>query len=170
MEVDDICTALPRSVQCRCGTGYFDMKGISRINSGSSGWLVRVYRNEKTIAKFFSDGMFGGQEKSLLTAQNYYRQIQQAHPAEPKMPFREKPLRNNKSGYNGICETFKRNRKGEQIPCWSVTWAAPPRKPHCKSFPFHDTYERRQTLKEAILFRKQRETEILKRLQKRKKQ
>ena len=146
------------------------MKGISRINSKGPGWLVRIYRDNKVISKFFADGKSRGQEKSLLFAQNYYRQIQQAHPAEPKKPFREKPLRNNKSGYNGICETFTRTRKGEQIPCLSVTWANPPKKPHCKSFYFHDEQERRQALKEAIKFRKQREAEILKRLQKNRKQ
>jgi hypothetical protein len=46
-------------------------------------------------------------------AQNYYRQIQQEYPAEPKMPFRETPLRNNKSGYNGICETFSYHLKNQ---------------------------------------------------------
>jgi hypothetical protein len=145
------------------------MKGISRINSKGAGWLVRIYRDNKTISKFFADGKSGGQDKSLLLAQNYYQQIQQAHPAKPKMPFRETLLRNNKSGYNGICETFKRTKKGEQIPCFSVTWAYPPNKPHCKSFSFHDKQERRQALKEAINFRKQCEAKILKRHRKNKK-
>jgi len=145
------------------------MKGISRINSKDIGWLVRIYRNNKVISKFFGDNKFGGQEKSLLVAQNYYRQIQQEYPAEPKMPFREKPLRNNKSGYNGICETFSRNRKGEQLPCFCVTWANPPNKPHAKKFHFQDKQERRQALKEALQFRKQRETEILRRQRKNKK-
>jgi hypothetical protein len=142
--------------------GYFGMKGISRTDSNYTGWLVRIYRNNKTISRFFGDGKFGGREGSLLVARNYYWQIQQEHPAEPQKPFREKTLRNNKSGYNGICETFTRNRKGEPIPCWSVTWASPPNKPHCKSFYFHDEQERKQALKEAIEFRKQREAEILK--------
>ena len=145
------------------------MKGISRINSKGAGWLVRIYRDNKVISKFFADGESRGQGKSLLLAQNYYRQIQQEYPAQPKKPFREKPLRNNKSGYNGICETFTRTRKGEQIPCLSVTWANPPKKPHCKSFYFHDEQERGQALKEAIKFRKQREAEILKRQRKNKK-
>ena len=145
------------------------MKGISRINSKGAGWLVRLYRNEKIISKLFSDGKFGGQEKSLVAAQNYYHQIQKEYPAEPKLPFREKLLRNNKSGYNGICETFTRNRKGEQLPCLCVTWANPPNKPHSKKFHFQDKQERRQALKEAIQFRKQRETEILRRQRKNKK-
>jgi hypothetical protein len=139
------------------------MKGISRITLNYAGWLVRIYRNGKTISRFFGDGKFGGQDNSLLVAKNYYWQVQQEHPAEPKKPFRENLLRNNQSGYNGICETFTRTRKGEKIPCWTVTWANPSNKPHCKSFYFHDKQERRQALKEAIEFRKQREAEILKR-------
>ena len=145
------------------------LRGISRIRSKGAGWLIRLYRNTKVISKLFSDGIYGDPDKSLRVARAYYRQAQLEFPPEEKPPFREKPLRNNTSGYNGICETFTRTKKGERIPCWSVSWYNPPNKLHCKSFYFHDEQERRQTLKEAIKFRKDREAEILKRSRKRKK-
>jgi hypothetical protein len=97
---------------------------------------------------------------------NHYLQAQKEFPPKPKPPFREKPLRNNSSGYNGICETFSRNRKGGKIPCWNVSWYNPPNTLRSKKFHFHDAQERKQALKEALKFRKDREAEILRRSQK----
>lgn len=87
-------------------------------------------------------------------------------PAEPRLPIRTSLLKNNKTGYNGICETFARTKKGEKIPCWAVSWYTAAEKLHCKKFYFHDEQERREMLKEAIRFRKERETEILRNWQK----
>jgi hypothetical protein len=128
-----------------------------------------LYRNTKTISKFFSDGTFGDATKSLQAAQAYYRQMQIEFPPAPKPPFREKPLRNNRSGFNGICETYSRTKKGGKVSRWAVSWYNPPNKLHCKSFYFYDKQERKQALKEAIKFRRDREAEILKQLQRRKK-
>jgi hypothetical protein len=139
------------------------MKGISRINSKTAGWFVRLYRNNKVVAKFFSDGKYGGKQKALVIAKAYLRQAEQDYPAEPKNPFPVTLLRSNTSGYNGVCETFDRTRKGEKIPCWSVSWNNPPNKPHCKKFFFYDEQERKEALKDALRFRKEREAEILKR-------
>ena len=145
------------------------MKGISRISTKSPGWLVRLYRESKVISKFFSDGTHGDSDKSLQAAQTYYQQLQRKYPAKPKPPFREQPLRNNSSGYNGICETFTRTKKGEKIPCWNVSWYNPPNKLRSKRFSFHDKQERKQALKEAVKFRKEREAEILKQYRKKRK-
>lgn len=139
------------------------LRGISRIHSKGAGWLVRLYRNTRVITKLFSDGVYGGPDKSLLAAKAYYRQAQIDFPVQEKPPFRETPLRNNTSGYNGICETFSRTRKGEKIPCWNVSWYNPPNQLRSKKFHFHDAQERKQALKEALQFRKEREAEILKR-------
>ena len=144
------------------------MKGISRINSKSSGWFVRLYRKNNVIARFFSDGKYGGTKKALKVAQSFYRQANREHPAEPRKPFRETLLRNNTSGYNGICETFTRNRKGDKIPCWNVSWYYPSNKLHSKKFYFQDKQERKQALKEARQFRKDREAAILRKQSKRK--
>jgi hypothetical protein len=145
------------------------LKGISRIHSKGAGWLVRLYRNAKVIVKLFSDGVYGDSEKSLQAAQAYYRQAQIKFPPIEKPPFRETPLRNNTSGYNGICETFSRTKKGEKIPCWNVSWYNPPNTLKSKKFYFHDEQERKQALKEALQFRKEREAEILKQYRKRRK-
>lgn len=145
------------------------LRGISRVHSKGAGWLVRLYRNTKVISKSFSDGVYGDSEKSLRAAQYYLRRAQIEFPPPDKPPFREKPLRNNTSGYNGVCETFTRTRKGEKIHCWTVSWYNPPNKLHSKKFFFHDEQERRQALKEALNFRKNKETEILKRSRKVKK-
>lgn len=145
----------------------YSLRGISRIHSKGAGWLVRLYRDAKVISKFFSDGSFGDADKALQAAKGYYWQAQKKFPPEPKPPFREQPLRNNKSGFNGICETFSRTKKGEKIPCWNVSWYNPPNKLRSKKFYFHDEQERRQALKEALKFRKEREAEILKQARKR---
>ncbi len=147
----------------------YSLRGISRIHSKGAGWLVRLYRNAKVITKLFSDGVYGDPEKSLLAAQEYYRQAQRKFPPIEKPPYRETLLRNNTSGYNGICETFTRTRKGEKISCWNVSWYNPPNKLNSKKIFFHDEQERKQTLKEALQFRKEKETEILKRSRKRQK-
>ena len=144
----------------------YSLRGISRIYSKGAGWLVRLYRNKKVVSKFFSDGIFGDSDKSLQAAQKYYRQAQKEFPPEEKPPFREKPLRNNKSGFNGICETYSPTKRGGKVYRWAVSWYNPPNKLHCKSFYFSDKQERKQALKEAIKFRKDREAEILKRYQK----
>jgi hypothetical protein len=141
------------------------LRGISRIHSKGAGWLVRLYRNNKVISKFFSDGTFGDPDKSLRAAQAYYRKAEKEFPPPPKPPFREKPLRNNKSGFNGICETYSPTKKGGKVSRWAVSWYNPPNKLHCKSFYFNDKQGRRQALKDAIKFRKDREAEILKRSQ-----
>ena len=146
------------------------LKGISRIQSkGAGGWLVRSYRNTKVFSKLFSDSVFGDPDKSLYAAQAYYRQFQVHFPPAEKPPFREKPLRNNTSGYNGICETFSRTKKGKKIACWNVSWYNPPSKLKSKKFYFHDAQERKQALKKALKFRKDREAEILKRSRKKRK-
>ena len=145
----------------------YSLRGISRIHSKGAGWLVRLYRNAKVITKLFSDGVYGDSDNSLVAAQEYYRQAQRKFPPIEKPPFRETPLRNNTSGYNGICETFSRTRKGEKISCWNVSWYNPPNKLNSKKFYFHDEQERREALKEALQFRKDREAEILKQSRKR---
>jgi hypothetical protein len=146
------------------------MKGISRINVKSPGWFVRLYRDGKTISKFFSDGAHGDGDsnKSLWEAQSYYQKMQREYPAKPKPPFYQKPLSNNKSGYNGVCETYTRTKSGGKIPCWCVSWYTS-KKLRSKSFYFHDEQERRQALKEAVRFRKMREAEILRHWQNKKK-
>jgi hypothetical protein len=145
----------------------FSLRGISRIRSKGAGWLVRLYRNAKVISKLFSDGSFGDSDKSLQAAKEYYRQAQKEFPPEQQPPYREKPLRNNRSGFNGICETFSRTKKGKKIHCWNVSWYNPPNQLRSKKFYFHDEQERREALKEALQFRKDREAEILKRSLKR---
>ena len=137
------------------------MKGISRIETKGAGWFARLYRRDKVISKFFSDGRYGGKEQALRVAQAYLRQAERENPAEPPKPFRETLLRNNRSGYNGICETYGCTRRGAKIPRWDVSWNYPPGKAHSKSFYFHDEQERKQALKEARQFRKEREAELL---------
>ena len=134
----------------------YSLRGISRIHSKGAGWLVRLYRNAKVITKLFSDGVYGDPEKSLLAAQEYYRQAQRKFPPLEKPPYRETLLRNNTSGYNGICETFTRTRKGEKISCWNVSWYNKKNKLNSKKIFFHDAQERKQALKEALQKKKKK--------------
>jgi hypothetical protein len=141
------------------------MKGISRIDSHrAKGWFVRIYyRADQEHRKFFSDGKYGGKQKALELAVAYHDEYQEQHPPPKKLPFKRKPIASNTTGVSGVSETYQRSRAGEKIPCFSVFWAPRENERKTKRFYHHHYGSREAALKEAAAFRKEKETEILKR-------
>jgi hypothetical protein len=146
------------------------MKGISRIDTKDThGWFVRAYHDGKTHSRFFSDNPHGGRDKASKKAiayrDKYYRDHNIQH-----LPFFTKPMPQNTTGINGVSETYQRARNGTKIPCFSVFWAPYPNVRKTKRFYFHHYNSREDALQAAAEFRKEREKEILRRHNKRKRQ
>jgi len=139
-------------------------EGISRIDSKKShGWFVRIYYGSpKVHRKFFSDGQFGGKVKALEQAKKYKKEYELENPPPEKIPFHRKALPANKTGVNGISETFQRNRAGDKIPCFQVFYAPQKNERKNKRFYHHHYSSRAEAFEEAVKFRKEKEVEILK--------
>ncbi len=141
------------------------MKGISRIDSRNTHcWFVRIYRDAKVHSKTFSDGVYGSKAKALKAAQEYHKEYVRQHPPLPEYKFlRTKLPKNNKTGVVGVSETYSKTqgKRGEKVPCFSVTWVPTPRKPRCKKFIFYHYGGRDEAFKAAVEFRKEREREMI---------
>jgi len=141
------------------------MKGISRIDSKSThGWFVRVYRDSKVHAKFFSDGVHRGREAALQIACAYRDSYERENPPNHfSRRVYSKRQRNNKSGVTGVSETHGRARggRGEKMPCFNVSWNPYPGVARSKKFYVSKYDDREAALNAAIEFRKAREVEIL---------
>jgi hypothetical protein len=136
------------------------MQGISRaVSKRSRGWLVRLYRDGETISKFFSDSRHGGKRQALQVAQAHLHALEQQFPRE-KLPFRTTPLRRSKTGINGVCLTYHRDRTGAKLHCYSVHYRLSGR-PYNKRFYLHWYEDPAFALKEAAQFRKEMEAVML---------
>lgn len=140
------------------------MRGISRVvSTRAKGWFVRIYRGGKTYAKFFSDGKYGGMRRALKLARRHLRAMEREHPQSPpeqRPPFRITPLPNNKTGVNGVCLTYQRDRDGRKLPCYSVHYRLGGRT-YNKRFYLHWYDTKRQAFKEAVRFRREMESLML---------
>ncbi len=141
------------------------IKGISRIDSNHThGWFVRIYRDGRTVSKFFSDGVHGDKQQALDRAQKYKEDYEREHPpSSASRRVRTKPQKNNKTGFAGISETYDRSNggQGKKMPCFSVSWRPRPGVARTKAFHFSKYGGREAALEAAIAFRKQKEAEIL---------
>ncbi len=137
------------------------MKGISRIDSyRCKGWYVRIYRDGQIYAKLFSDHKYGGRQEALKCAKDYKQALELESPPPEKLPFRTKLLRNNKTGVNGVSETYHRTPDGDKLQCFSVHYRLDGRIYH-KRFYHHHYINREEALKEAAQFRREMEAVIL---------
>ena len=144
------------------------MKGISRAESKrSQGWLVRVYREGKTYSKFCSYQKYGGKLKALQSARAYLQTLEREFPRSETPPFRTTPLRRSKTGINGVCLTYHRNRTGEKLPCYSVHYRLSGQA-YNKRFYLHWYEDSAFALKEAAQYRKDMEAVMLREWKKQK--
>ena len=148
------------------------MEGISRIDAErAQGWYLRIYYSpNETHAKFFSDGVYGGQQNALKATLEYKEAYIRQNPPPPKLPFKRKPIKTNTSGVNGVSETYtwsKRNQQGEKVPCFCVSWAPEPNTHKTKKFYHHHYDSREEAFAAAVKFRQEKERERLKKWAKR---
>jgi len=152
--------------------GTARLKGISRMDfARATGWYVRVYRQGKTHAKFFSDNQYDGKAQALQQAIAYKTEYEHRHPPDyppdaPRPPFRTKPQRNNKTGINGVSETVHTTRSGERRRCFSVYYTLDGA-PRNKRFYIDDYGSRAAALAEAKQFRQEMEREMWRAYQRR---
>lgn len=123
-------------------------KGISRHPNG---FLIRIYRNGKTISRFI------GKNAKFPRAQTIHvlSKLLSDYPKVEKPPFRLKPQKNNKTGVSGISLTSgfsKRTKK--RMPAYSVHFKKNG-KPNNKKFYF-SAYDGdwKKAFQEAISFRR----------------
>ncbi len=80
--------------------------GISRVDNETSrthGWLVTIQRRGVIYRKHFSDGVFGGKQRSFAAAKEYRDQIIAAHPPLSMQEYSNIVKKNNRSGVVGVC-------------------------------------------------------------------
>jgi len=97
--------------------------GISRIDQfekNNFGYYVRLKRQGKQVAKFFSDSKYGGQNKAQQAAQTYYQELLEQFPAVSQAG--RKTVRNT-SGYVGVSKTSSL-RKGHEYEYWQACWGS----------------------------------------------
>ncbi|RMI17489.1 MAG: hypothetical protein D6681_03255 [Calditrichaeota bacterium] len=111
------------------------IKGLSRVdsiskrpNSSMHGWYVRVYRNNTTFAKFFSDKKYGGPEAAKKAALEHLKKLQEE--VDRKYPrkhnarsLRIRPQSNNSSGVSGVHKTeYYSSSRQVWVRAWVATW------------------------------------------------
>jgi len=140
-----------------------DMKGISRIDSGSThGWFVRAYKNGKTYSKLFSDGKWKGSEPALGAARQHHASLLDRLEKIPSKPrgrrivFRDS---RNTTGVLGVSRSVKRTPAGVLSESFAVTWRPEPGMQKCTSFSINK-YGEDKAFKLAVAFRIKKLREI----------
>ena len=100
--------------------------GITRVRVGSNGWLVRLQRNGKVFARFFSDNRFGGECKALATAREYRDAMLEQLPVPCRRIRAEKRTVRNNSGVVGVCRIVREEVNGARYEFWQATWSPSP--------------------------------------------
>lgn len=80
--------------------------GISRVDnevSRTHGWLVTVQRRGVVFRKHFSDGVYGGKQKSFIVAKAYRDDVIAKNPPFSMQEYSSIVKKNNRSGVVGVC-------------------------------------------------------------------
>ena len=140
-----------------------DMKGISRIDSGSThGWFVRAYKNGKTYSRLFSDGKWEGSDDALAAARRYRQSLYDRLTKIPSKPrgrrivFRDS---RNTTGVLGVSRSVKRTPIGSLSESFAVTWRPEPTQQKCTSFSINK-YGEEKAFNLAVAFRLRKLREI----------
>ena len=116
-------------------------------------------RNKTRYGIAAVSGVHGGKDTALQRAIEHRDVLNRRYP--PNTPF--KPNSNNKTGINGISETYQM-WSGKKFPCFNVSWVEHRGEPSkIRRFYFHHFANREEALAAATKFRKEREAEILER-------
>jgi len=102
--------------------------GVSRIDQPEKhnhGFYVRLTRNGKRFAKFFSDLKYGGKAKALVSAKKHYAQLCKNNPPMSRKAFAQIERRASKTGIVGVSKIIK-VVKGRPYKFWQATWSPTP--------------------------------------------
>lgn len=106
-------------------------RNITRLETSTRGFQVRLCRRGKYFSKLFSDAVFGGKRKALQAAREYRdSMIEELAPRElsRKQLARRKNVRNT-SGVTGVRfvqEEDPRAAKGVVYEYWEAQWSPEP--------------------------------------------
>ncbi len=134
--------------------------GVSRIDSKDThGWFVRKSFQGKVYSKFFSDSRSGSKEAAYEAAVAYRAQLDEKYPPPETKAFRYRVQKNNKTGVEGVSETFMRSRNGKKIPCFTVTWRPEKGRSRTRKFSI-PAFGREEAFRMAVEFRRLMEEEM----------
>ena len=90
------------------------MTGLTRFDYGSThGWFARHYEDGQVTSRLYSDRCYGDPEAARQAAQAFLAQLaQQRH---PRVPFRTRLSRRNRTGVIGVCLRRKREKNGASL-------------------------------------------------------
>jgi hypothetical protein len=100
--------------------------GMTRVNTGSFGWLVRLQRNGKAYARFFSDKRFGGIRIAQAAAREFRDQVLEQLPPPSRRIRAERLTVRNSSGVVGVCRIVRDDSNGARYEFWQATWSPAP--------------------------------------------
>ncbi|MDX2214898.1 MAG: AP2/ERF family transcription factor [Oculatellaceae cyanobacterium bins.114] len=97
--------------------------GISRIEQPAKkhfGYYVRLMWRGKQYAKFFSDKKYGGKQKALKAAEQYFDELDEQMPLDSQVG--RMSVRNT-SGIVGVSRTKSASR-GHRYEYWQARWGS----------------------------------------------
>lgn len=105
-----------------------DLPNIQRVDDDSRrthAWIARVQRNNRIVAKMFSDCVYGGKSKAKKAATDYRKKLLSEVPLVEHQIWRRNILRrNNSSGIPGVgrYERVANPRTGRKEAFWLASW------------------------------------------------
>jgi AP2 domain len=97
-----------------------EISPIEQPEKNNFGYYVRIKRQGKQYAKFFTDREHGCKRKALQPAQQSYKELVKQMPLE--FQIGRKSVRNS-SGYVGVSRT-KSTRRGHTYKYWQAWWGS----------------------------------------------
>lgn len=106
--------------------------GVSRVDNEASrthGWLVTIQRRGVIHRKHFSDGVFGGRQKSFSAAKAYRDEVIAENPPFSLREYSNIVKKNNRSGVVGVCRycasETREMPEDKQRWFWVASWPLP---------------------------------------------
>jgi hypothetical protein len=106
--------------------------GISRVDNDVSrthGWLVTIQRRGVIYRRHFSDGTYGGKQKSFAAAKEFRDKIIEKHPPLSMREYSSIVKKNNRSGVVGVCRYCSSETRNlpedQQRWFWVASWPLP---------------------------------------------
>jgi len=127
------------------------MTGLTRFDYGSThGWFARHYEDGRVTSRLYSDRCYGDPEAARQAAQAFLAQLaQQRH---PRVPFRTRLSRRNRTGVIGVCLRRKLEKNGASVSVYDVSYRLGSRR-RTRTFRLHHYASRQAAFAAAVAFR-----------------
>ena len=133
-------------------------RNISRIErqTAGGGFLVRVMRKGRRVAKFFADHDHGGKRNALSAARNHRDQLEAKLRGYSAGQRAQLQRSNNTSGVTGVRKAYETDYRWESEPTygfWVAQWTLPHGKRRTRRFSI-DKYGEDKAYRLAVQARK----------------